>query len=118
MAKRRCPVNALESFRLLGLEYEYLVASVAIFVLLHIFLKGPLGGMGPFVALLAAVAFGLTMQKATADKPGGWLQHVILVWVCAPERRRYFPQAAAMFEQEFQRRGVLPPASLRDTYEG
>ncbi|ULQ48330.1 hypothetical protein JN531_016995 (plasmid) [Flagellatimonas centrodinii] len=110
-------MNALEAFRFLGLRYEYLMVGVLCFVVLHIALRGPLGPLGPFVALMSGAALALILQKATEDKPGAWLQHLLLLWVVDPRRAKYWPQLAKGLDSQFRLRGVLPPSALIDEYE-
>lgn len=109
-------MNALEPFRLLGIQYEYLVASVVLFIVMHITLR-EITSFGPFIAMICAVTFGQVLQKSTQEKPGGWMQHAVLVWVTDPSRSRYWPGLAKMVEEEFQKRGVLPPSGVRSRYE-
>ncbi|TJY57358.1 hypothetical protein E4T66_18300 [Sinimarinibacterium sp. CAU 1509] len=91
--------------------------SVIVFVAAHMGFRDVLGTLGPFVSLATGIAFGQLLQKATQDQPGGWLQHVVLVWVSDPKRSRWVPGLAPMMEQEFQTRGALPPSGIRNHYE-
>lgn len=91
--------------------------GVVCFVVLHLTLRSPVGPLGPFVALVSGVSLALLLQKATEDQPGGWLQHLLLLWAVNPARAKYWPRLAKGLDSQFRLRGVLPPSALIDEYE-
>ncbi len=115
---RRCPVNALEPFRVLGLQPEYMSFSVVGFVVLQGWLKVVIGPSGPFIAMAIIIPAALGLQKGTQDRLKGYLFHSFLLWMTAPPRARYIRPLCNLIDREFLRSGVLPPSNLRNSYEG